>query len=713
MWKNLKISYKLLSGFGLLLIVFLAAVSITWIYLSNVRSGNVYLSEQVVPAMVMTSDMERHVYDVFMSIRKMLSDGDDGSSAAAKKAQEDLQDTFGRIAAFGAKFPHLETPENVKNGIVPLYAEYSGMADKAWELLSQQKALREEMLKTGDGMFEAVREVLDIVDSLTVSAVKKSDVGESLFNLKLYRAAVSTASTVQELKGVLSLAVAENDMDGLKRAHELLEQLNKDLEPLRASASGQKEENLMNRLFGGADLYEQSIKKYIAMSAEFNELQKKSTPVMQKINESALSLSSTAQDRVKTVSDGAVSELSGSIVTLLTSAAIAFLLGVAIAFFISRSIVSPLRAIVDIAKRAEDGDLTIEKKDFSYEGKDELGTLVEAMINMIEAQESSMQQVVSVADRLMSNAGSLSSISEQTDTLMDGIRSSIDQVSSLSENNGSSLQECNAGVEEMSAGADTVAESATESAAFIAETTSLSGEAIRMVNDMIARMHEVDTNAKKSEDKTRQLVSSIENISSFVSVITGIADQTNLLALNAAIEAARAGEVGRGFAVVAEEVRKLAEESAGAADSVKGIIDKLQESAHESIDAVLEAGQTLNETLLGAEATQTKLNETLDGMNKANDSIQNIASVAQEQAASSKEVATAIDSATRSTMEMVENISSIRNATDGTAQAAKGVATQSRSMNSHAGTLMDILSHFRLKASDSRGLKAIDAPKHA
>jgi methyl-accepting chemotaxis protein len=296
---------------------------------------------------------------------------------------------------------------------------------------------------------------------------------------------------------------------------------------------------------------------------------------------------------------------------------------------------------------------------------------------------------------------------------MDGIRSSIDQVSSLSESNGSNLQECNAGVEEMSAGADTVAESATESAAFIAATTSLSGEAIRMVNDMIERMHEVDSNAKKSEDKTRQLVSSIENISGFVSVITGIADQTNLLALNAAIEAARAGEVGRGFAVVAEEVRKLAEESAGAADSVKGIIDRLQESAHESIDAVLEAGQTLNETLLGAEATQTKLSETLDGMNKANDSIQNIASVAQEQAASSKEVATAIDSATRSTMEMVETISSIRSATDGTAQAAKGVATQSQSMNSHAGTLMDVLSHVRLRTSGSRGLKAIDAPKHA
>jgi regulator of sigma D len=96
-------------------------------------------------------------------------------------------------------------------------------------------------------------------------------------------------------------------------------------------------------------------------------------------------------------------------------------------------------------------------------------------------------------------------------------------------------------------------------------------------------------------------------------------------------------------------------------------------------------------------------------MNTANDSIQNIAAVAEEQAASSKEVATAIDAATKSTMEMVDTISNIRRATDETAQAAQGVAEQSEAMNEHSQTLIEVLSHFTLATVPAAAASASSA----
>jgi methyl-accepting chemotaxis protein len=75
-------------------------------------------------------------------------------------------------------------------------------------------------------------------------------------------------------------------------------------------------------------------------------------------------------------------------------------------------------------------------------------------------------------------------------------------------------------------------------------------------------------------------------IGKLVDGITRIASQTDLLALNAAIEAARAGQHGLGFRVVAGEVRKLAEQSAHAAEEVRNRVKATQQQITRVVDAM-------------------------------------------------------------------------------------------------------------------------------
>jgi methyl-accepting chemotaxis protein len=86
-------------------------------------------------------------------------------------------------------------------------------------------------------------------------------------------------------------------------------------------------------------------------------------------------------------------------------------------------------------------------------------------------------------------------------------------------------------------------------------------------------------------------------IAGMASAIGGVASQTNLLALNASIEAARAGEHGRGFAVVAEQVRLLAEESAGAAASIDALLDELRTAGERARNASHDAGDRVATTV--------------------------------------------------------------------------------------------------------------------
>jgi methyl-accepting chemotaxis protein len=70
-----------------------------------------------------------------------------------------------------------------------------------------------------------------------------------------------------------------------------------------------------------------------------------------------------------------------------------------------------------------------------------------------------------------------------------------------------------------------------------------------------------------------------QRIGKITDTIAVLARQTNLLALNAAIEAARAGEHGKGFAIVAAEVRKLANDSARALQTIRQLAAEIRSAA--------------------------------------------------------------------------------------------------------------------------------------
>ncbi|KAF0862694.1 methyl-accepting chemotaxis protein [Pseudomonas sp. LD120] len=154
------------------------------------------------------------------------------------------------------------------------------------------------------------------------------------------------------------------------------------------------------------------------------------------------------------------------------------------------------------------------------------------------------------------------------------------------------------------------------------------------LNGLHALVGEVQGNAQMIE----HLAQESATIGGVLTVIRSIADQTNLLALNAAIEAARAGEMGRGFAVVAEEVRSLAQRTAGATAEIQTLIAGLQAAAQQSVQGMRSQVEHAEATASQAQAADGALDEIVGAIQTIAETAGRIADVTAQQSGAVSEI---------------------------------------------------------------------------
>ena len=399
------------------------------------------------------------------------------------------------------------------------------------------------------------------------------------------------------------------------------------------------------------------------------------------------------------------STIRSMVVAILIVSAIVLVIALVISLLTARRISKPLGQIVLLAERSGDGDLTITREDFGYNGGGELRTLVDSLSGMISAQVGALAQVIETSDEVITHTRSLMQLSEENSEAMEKTEKLIDEVSDLCRANADAVDRGANSVSEMAIGANSVAKMSVDSADALAKTTRISTEAVDSVNGLVDDIALVDNKTQDNQYKIKDLSASVSEISNFMGVIASIADQTNLLALNAAIEAARAGEAGRGFAVVAEEVRKLAEESRNASKSVEDLVTKLSASAGEAIDATEESVKIVRGIRDKAGETVEGLSGALREITSANEAIQSIAAVAQEQAASSTEISSAIDEIRKSTDQITEKMADLHTLSSQTASISDSVSTSAEGMSVSTEEMKDVLSHFKMGKMERPALR--------
>ncbi len=282
----------------------------------------------------------------------------------------------------------------------------------------------------------------------------------------------------------------------------------------------------------------------------------------------------------------------------------------------------------------------------------------------VEKITSSIQSVAENAESLSASAEETSSAilqmnasnaevarhtAELTGSVEDVTTSVMEMIAAIREVAGH-VETLSAAAEETSASAVQIEATVREVERAAQESAKLSQQVSREARDIgVTSIRETTTAMEKikaSVDHYSGLVTRLgkrsEEIGKILGVIVEVTERTNLLALNASILAAQAGEHGKGFAVVAEEIKALADRTAGSAQDIAKLIATVQKETKEAVGAMTESLTAVEEGVSRSQDAGAALNKILSSSGRSAETANMIERAMAEQARGIKQVSEAI-----------------------------------------------------------------------
>lgn len=363
-------------------------------------------------------------------------------------------------------------------------------------------------------------------------------------------------------------------------------------------------------------------------------------------------------------------------------------------FTFEKRVIGPIAASsAHFVEISETNDLTIRVKE---KGNDEMAIMGKAFNSLVSTFQEIIGKISEAAQTLSSSAEELAAGADETSKSVQQVARTIEEVSSGSKETMDQTNQARENLNENAKAIEGIAKDIEEVAAYANEASAQGIEGQKSANEAAEIINNAADSVRETSAVVKALGEKTEQISEFIGIITAIADQTNLLALNAAIEAARAGDAGRGFAVVAEEVRKLAEESNGAAGNITTLVKSIGNEMDTALAAMKRSDEQVSAGAGTVQQASQVLGEIVTGVESLNEKVQNISASAEQINASTTEVVTVMGSVAQAAEKSASSAEEVAAATEEQTAAMEEINANTGNLSGLAQELQNLVSQFKV-----------------
>lgn len=375
---------------------------------------------------------------------------------------------------------------------------------------------------------------------------------------------------------------------------------------------------------------------------------------------------------------------------------VALTIGLILGWLFSKGFTANIGRLTDSAESISRGNLTRDVVISPSRIPDESHDLAKLINLMLQSLRELVRHIKRTSGRLTESAREINSTALEINASTEEVAQAIEQISRGAETQAELVEKGSKTIREMAVSIELVSARARETAKTAHETSLTAQHGGKLANDSLERMKDFFEKQEQIGQQFDTFNGKLQKVGKVADCIGDIARQTNLLALNASIEAARAGEYGKGFAVVAEEVRKLADSSSQSAADISDMVENLREESRKVHDTIVESSRSIKEGKKNIDVTASAFQEILRTVLDTERKASSIADLSMMQMEGSVKMVSAVDEIARVADDNAASTEQVSAATEEQLAAMQDMALATKELAQLAEELMTVVERFQV-----------------